>query len=76
MDLNRQQQPVPIPDDFEVGQKPRLNRVADQLRSAFLQVQGLLDSVHMPCPVRDADQNGAASRVGESRDSAQEALRR
>ena len=76
MDLNREQLSVPIPDDLEIWEKSRLNRVADQLRGALPQVQGLLDSAYIPCPVSDTDQNGTSGRIGEGRDRAQEALRR
>ena len=42
MDLNREQLSVPITDDFDLRKKPRLNRIADQIRGTLLQIQGLL----------------------------------
>ena len=76
MDSHREQLPVAVTEDLEVRKESGLNRVADQIRRAFLQVEGVVDSPYFPGPVRYTDENCPAGGVGEGRDGAQEAAGR
>ena len=76
VDLDRQQLLVPVAHYLQVRQQPRPDRVADQIRRAFFQIQRLGDAADVPGSVLDSDEYGAARRISERHDRAQEPLGR
>ena len=61
---------------LQVRQQPRPDRVADQIRRTFFQIQRLGHAANVPGPVLDTDEYGAARRIGERHDRAQEPVGR
>ena len=69
---NRQQVHVSVAHNLQVRQQPRPDRVADQIRRALFQIQRRGHAADMPGPVLHTDEDGAARRIGERHDGAQE----
>ena len=60
-----------VVQQFHVREKPRLDRIADQVDHALLQIERVGDSADVPGAIPDADENDTAGGIGKGDDSAE-----